>query len=72
MAKVDDIKYSTIKSNGECGREMNKIVQAGWNGWRKMSRVVCDKRVPARLKGKVYKVSVRKETLYGLENGGTD
>ena len=22
------------KSNGECGREVEKRVQAGWNGWR--------------------------------------
>ena len=36
MAKVEDFKYlgSTVQSNGECGREVKKIVQAGWNGWK--------------------------------------
>ena len=69
VAKVEDFKYlgSTVQSNGECGREVKKRVQAGWNGWRRMSGVICDRRVPARLKGKVYKVAVRPAMLYGLE-----
>ena len=39
VAKVEDFKYlgSTVQSNGECGREVKKRVQAGWNGWRRMS-----------------------------------
>ena len=67
--KVDDFKYlgSTVQSNGECGREVKKRVQAGWNGWRRMSGVICDRRVPARVKVKVYKVAVRPAMLYGLE-----
>ena len=69
VAKVEDFKYlgSTVQSNGECGREVKKRVQAGWNGWRRMSGVICDRRVPARVKGKVYKVAVRPAMLYGLE-----
>ena len=69
VAKVEDFKYlgSTVHSNGECGREVKKRVQAGWNGWRRMSGVICDRRVPARVKGKVYKVAVRPAMLYGLE-----
>ena len=67
MAKVEDFKYlgSTVQSNGECGREVKKRVQAGWNGRRRMSGVICDRHVPAR--GKVYKVAVRPAMLYGLE-----
>ena len=34
---------------------------------RRMSRVIGDRRVPARVKGKVYKVAVRPAMLYGLE-----
>ena len=69
VTKVEDFKYlgSTVQSNGECGREVKKRVQAGWNGWRRMSGVICDRRVPARVKGKVYKVAVRPAMLYGLE-----
>ena len=35
-----------------------------------MSGVICDRRVPARVKGKVYKVAVRPAMLYG--DSGTD
>ena len=39
VAKVEDFKYmcSTVQSSGECGGEVKKIVQAGGNGWRRMS-----------------------------------
>ena len=32
-----------------------------------MSGVICDRRVPAAVKGKVYKVAVRPAMLYGLK-----
>ena len=66
---MEEFKYlgSTVQSNGECGREVNMRVQAGWNGWRRMSGVICDRSVQARVKGKVYKVSVRPAMVYGLE-----
>ncbi len=32
--------------------EINKRNQCGWNNWRKMSDVLCDKRVPPHVKGK--------------------
>ena len=69
VAKLEDFKYlgSTVQSNGECGREVKKRVQAGWNGWRRMSEVICDRRVPAEVKGKVYKVAVIPAMLYALE-----
>ncbi|KAK3574713.1 hypothetical protein QTP86_015385 [Hemibagrus guttatus] len=63
------IKYfgSTVQSNGECGKEVKKRVQAGWNGWRKVSGVLCDRKISARIKGKVYRTVVRPAMLYGLE-----
>ena len=65
VAKVEDFKYlgSTVQSTRECGRKVNKRVQAGCNGWRSTSGVICDRRVPARVNGKLYKVAM----LYGLE-----
>ena len=75
MAKVDDFNCmgSTVQSNGHCGREVKKRVQAGWNGWRRISEVICDKRISARVKGRVYKVTVGTAMLYGLETvHGTD
>ncbi|MCJ8735615.1 hypothetical protein PDJAM_G00249200 [Pangasius djambal] len=68
VKKVQEFKYlgSTVQSNGECGKEVKKRVQAGWNRWRKVSGVLCDRKISARIKGKVYK-TVRPAMLYGLE-----
>ena len=43
VVKVEDFKYpcSTVESNGECGREVRKR----WNGWRRMSGVLCDRQL---------------------------
>ncbi|KAK3550692.1 hypothetical protein QTP70_002392 [Hemibagrus guttatus] len=69
VKKVQEFKYlgSTVQSNGECGKEVKKRVQAGWNGWRKVSGVLCDRKISARIKGKVYRTVVRPGMLYGLE-----
>ncbi|KAK3545101.1 hypothetical protein QTP70_000575 [Hemibagrus guttatus] len=69
VKKVQEFQYlgSTVQSNGECGKEVKKRVQAGWNGWRKVSGVLCDQKISARIKGKVYRTVVRPAMLYGLE-----
>ncbi|KAK3568664.1 hypothetical protein QTP86_011458 [Hemibagrus guttatus] len=69
VKKVQEFKYlgSTVHSNGECGKEVKKRVQAGWNGWRKVSGILCDRKISAGIKGKVYRTVVRAAMLYGLE-----
>ncbi|KAK3561844.1 hypothetical protein QTP86_017495 [Hemibagrus guttatus] len=69
VKKVQEFKYlgSTVQSNGEYEKEVKKRVQAGWNGWRKVSGVLCDRKILARIKGKVYRTVVRPAMLYGLE-----
>ena len=55
VPRVKKFKYlgSTVQESGGCEKEVKKRVQAGWNGWR-VSGVICDKRLPARVKGKGY------------------
>ena len=67
VAKVDDFKYMDFTSlpHSPLLCTIKKRVQAGWNGWRRMSGVICDRRVPARVKAKVYKLAVRPAMLYG-------
>ena len=69
MPRVNEFKYlgSTVQESGGCEREVKKRVQAGWNGWRKVSGVICDRRLPARVKGKVYSSVVTPAMVYGLE-----
>ena len=47
--------------------KVKKRVQAGWNRWRKLSGVICDKRLPARVKGKVYSSMVKPTMVYELK-----
>ena len=67
--RVKEFKYlgSTVQESGSCEREVKKRVQAGWNGWRRVSGVICDRRLSARVKGKVYNSVVRPAMVYGLE-----
>ena len=68
-AKSKGIKYlgSTVQKSGSCEREVKRKVQAGWNGWKKVSGVICDRRFPARVKGKVYSSVVRPTMVCGLK-----
>ena len=69
VPRIKEFKYlgSTVQKSGSCERGVKKRVQAGWNGWRKVSRVICDRRLPARVKEKVYSLVVRPAMVYGLE-----
>ena len=69
VPRVKEFKYlgSMVQERGGCEREVKKRVQAGWNGWRKVSGVICDRKLPARVKGKVYSSVVRPAMVYGLE-----
>lgn len=53
-----------IESNNEHSRALKKTVAARWSGWRGVSGVFCDRRIPAEKKGKVYKTVVRAAMLY--------
>jgi len=47
------VQVRGINCPRKCGKEVKKKVQAGQSGWRKVSGVMCDKRVTAKVKGKV-------------------
>ena len=68
VPRVKEFKYlgSMVQENGDCEREV-KRVQAGWNRWRRVSGVICNRRLPARVKGKVNSSVVRPAMVYGLE-----
>ena len=42
-------------------------MKEGWNGWRKVSKVICDRRLPASVKENVYSSVMRLALIYGLE-----
>ena len=70
VLRVKEFNYlrSTVQESGSCEREVKKRVQARWNGWRKVSGLICNRRLPARVKGKVYSLVVRPAMVYGYES----
>ena len=42
-------------------------MKEGWNGWRKVSKVIYDRRLPASVKENVYSSVMRLALIYGLE-----
>ena len=38
---------------------MRRRIQAGWMSWKKVSGVLCDRKLSERVKGKTYKSVVR-------------
>ncbi|KAH1190889.1 Pre-mRNA-processing protein 40B [Glycine max] len=67
--QVTRFKYlgSVIQDDGEIEGDVNHRIQAGWMKWRKASGVLCDAKVPIKLKGKFYRTAVRPAILYGTE-----
>ncbi|XP_075093708.1 uncharacterized protein LOC107820127 [Nicotiana tabacum] len=61
----DSFKYlgSIIQGNGDIDEDVTHRIGASWMRWRLASRVLCDKKVPPRLKGKFYRVVVRRTML---------
>ena len=67
--RVLKFKYlgSTVQESGSCEREVKKRVQAGGNRWRKLLGVICDRKLPARVKIKVYSSGLIPAMVYGFE-----
>ena len=58
---------STLPSNEEDGQKVKKRILSGWNGWRRVSGVIRDKRICAKVKGKMFKSVVKPAMLHGLD-----
>ncbi|KAL5123966.1 Craniofacial development protein 2 [Glycine soja] len=69
IPQVTRFKYlgSVIQDDGQIEGDVNHRIQAGWMKWRKASGVLCDAKVPIKLKGKFYRTAVRPAILYGTE-----
>ena len=52
--RTDEFKYlgATLGARVGCNEKVKRRSQAEWNSWRKVSVVVCDGRLSARVKGK--------------------
>ena len=56
----------TVRSDERC-EEVRRRIKAEWMSWKKVSVVLCDTKLSARVKGKMYKSVVRPAMLCGME-----
>ena len=43
------------------------MIQAGWAAWKRITGVMCDRSVPGKVKGRMFKTMVRPAMLYSME-----
>ena len=69
MKRTISFKYlgSYVTENGDMDEEISQRIKSAWYNWKKISGVLCDNKISARLKGKVYKSVVRPALLYSSE-----
>ena len=56
-----------LQRDGDIDEDVSHRIKAGWMKWRQASDVLCDKRIPQKLKGKFYRTAIRPAMLYGAE-----
>ncbi|XP_013775770.1 uncharacterized protein LOC106460599 [Limulus polyphemus] len=72
LKRVNTFEYLGfyVASNGTLDSEINHRIQSGWRNWKNWKNaleVLCDNKISARVKGKVYKTVVRPAMMYGAE-----
>jgi hypothetical protein len=56
-----------LQKDGDIDEDLSHKIKAGLLKWRQASGVLCDPRVPLKLKGKLYRTAIRPTMLYGVE-----
>ena len=69
LKQATSFKYlgSVISEEGGCDVEVRQRTKAAWAKWRQVSGVILDKRIPLKLRVKIYKTVIRPVLLYGAE-----
>ena len=69
IPRVERFRYlgSIIQGDGGIDEDINHRIKVGWQKWKNASGVLCDRKMPLRLRGRVYRVVVRPALLYGAE-----
>ena len=58
---------STLAEDGELDAEVTHRVQSGWKNWKRVSGVLCNRRMNVKINGNVYMTVVRPALMYGAE-----
>jgi hypothetical protein len=65
----DTFQYlgSMLQSDGEIDEDISHRIRAGWVKCIHASDILCDEKVPNKLKGKLYRTTIRFAMMYGAE-----
>ena len=69
LAQVDCFKYlgTVVEAEGGSWKAVKQRVETAWMKWTEMSGVICDRKMPRKLKYKIYKTVLRLVLLHGAE-----
>ena len=65
LKQVDEFCYlgTVIEEKGGCSKSVRARIGKVWQKWREVTGVVCDKRMPLKMKAKIYKSVIRSVLL---------
>jgi hypothetical protein len=69
VAKKETFRYlgSMLQKDGDIDEDVRHRISVGWLKWRQASGILCDKKVPQKLKGKFHGMVICAAMLYGAE-----
>nr|GEW98643.1 ataxia telangiectasia mutated family protein [Tanacetum cinerariifolium] len=69
LQQKESFRYlgSVLHTSGRIDDDVAHRIRAGWMKWMAASGVLCDRRIPLKLKGKFYRAAIRRAMLYGSE-----
>ena len=74
LQRVHRFKYlgSSVEKTGGMATEITQRVSAAWRNWKRCSGVLCDRRMPVKLKGKVYKTGQTSSVVWCRDLGNNE
>lgn len=56
-----------IQKKGEIGDDVVYSIKVGWIKWRSTTKILCNRKVPTKLKGKFNSIVIRLAIFYNME-----
>jgi hypothetical protein len=69
IPKKDTFLYMglMLQKNGDIDEDVSHRIKTDWLKWCEASGILCDPRVPLKIKDKFYRTAIRSAMLYGTQ-----